>query len=517
MVISEQDVINYDIDNLASKLISPIDAIRSKSSSTGYIESRLNAFYRMIGFPVVNSATEFFSPGFDLELNTSKKATDNKNLIIKNILNNNSIIYDLLEPREYHPKKYSKVFSSSGLDSTFVAIGSANIRSFKDQFSGTPPLEFDKSQKQKMTNRISAIEVIFKLDKDNKPEQYSLYESALSLLTSTHLLKPFIVDPRIQVYPDTNLVSAPFPKDASVIKQFSGGSYKRPYIERVISLRLDTKKPISPSISISKIIEDIKNDNNIMDKTLLKIANNAQSQSINSDLAVFYNHLILLRSIIDSLISAIKDVEFAINKTNFQPIPNSSLGVEGGCSVNKVVNDDNNKEIELNILELYNKISFKNFSSAEDVGLNDNNSSGGFEFSQIDDLVFSSDKVAVSSDDENLKQLISERETIINEGSDALRKIELIMGEFSGLGLIDIVAIQSAFWLIDTDKLLGLIDNYSYERLKKYRPNIGASTGSRNDDVIACLADFEEKLTGVYNFIQLYYDEVLNGKAYESK
>ena len=511
----KKDIENLDISDLYNQLIVPIELIRSQSASEGYLESRCNAFYRMIGFPVVSNSNSFYSSGYDINLNKNQSAIDKKDNVIKEIINDKSLSLKQLDVRERNYKLYSNIFSVGGFNSTALAIGSLFIRSFDKQFGSTEPLEYDKSEIQTVSQRVFELSSMYQ---DIQPEALALLES-LGLQKSIHTLKPFIVDPRIRISPSDNLVAAPFPKDASEIKKFgNASSFPRPYIERVISIRCSNQNTSSISPNLKNIINNIKNDKTIVDSYLLDVANNPQSEMQTSDITIFGSYLKLLRSIINSLVFYIKEILHSRQIINFQPVPDAKLGLEGILKLAPIDDNDieNNKKVEKEILNLFKRINFESRSHLSDDALNNGSSDiGGFVFSGFDDIIFSADKVNQLSSENKLEKLKNNRDAIGNRALESLKFIEYIMGEFSGLGLIDIVAIQSAFWLINKDSLLGLIDDYAYDRMAKSRPNI--KSDGRNNDVIACLSEYEEKLKQVYEIIQLHFDQVWNGKAFNSQ
>src|ERR1019366_5684882 len=90
---NNQDVLDVNFEDLYNSFITPIDLMRSHYNALvlnsqdlntpQYQESRQHAFYRMIGFPVVADANNFYSPGYDPNLNldiasitTNKKISD---------------------------------------------------------------------------------------------------------------------------------------------------------------------------------------------------------------------------------------------------------------------------------------------------------------------------------------------------------------------------------------------------------------------------------------------------------
>ena len=68
---------------------------------------------------------------------------------------------------------------------------------------------------------------------------------------------------------------------------------------------------------------------------------------------------------------------------------------------------------------------------------------------------------------DNYESLISRKKTFDEKASNALRKIEIIMGECSGLGLCDILAIIAALYTMPKDKLIGFLDDDAFDRAKQ--------------------------------------------------
>jgi hypothetical protein len=66
-----------------------------------------------------------------------------------------------------------------------------------------------------------------------------------------------------------------------------------------------------------------------------------------------------------------------------------------------------------------------------------------------------------------LQKAKNERDKLEAEASNALRIVEFISGEVSGLGLVDIIAIYMALWSLDVSVLLDLIDDAAIERLNQ--------------------------------------------------
>lgn len=509
-----QDIFELDLEKFVAKKIVPIDAIRSKTKSQGFIESRLNAFYRKLGLPVVNSDGQYFSPGIDINANSDFQRRSDV-LLVKEMIFNNKELSRIFENREFIFKDYSRIFSSGNFNAKALLLGSMFIRSFKDQFGNTDPLIYDKNQTQYITERGKQLSEFYNSDETQTEDIKNLISS--SKFISNHPLKPFIVDPRISIHPDSNNIAAPFLLDGSQLKYFNNLSYQRPYIETVISFRLNNKNNIQKRTNISQILLNIKNNPFILNKELINLANSPETNLQNSDAFVFNNYLKQLKILINTLIKNINELIDVRKQINFQVIPDTINGLEGPVSLEKLSNGDiNNKEIDNTILELsyllsLNKSASLTGNTEDDQIVNENN----FLFSDPDDdTIASSKSEAIYSIETNYKKLINRRNQIGANGIDSLKNIEYIMGEFSGLGLIDIVAIRAAFWLISYEDLLGLIDEYTYNRLTKYRKNLNASGISRTTDIMAALKGFEDKVKEIYSFIQIYFDQVFNGAEF---
>lgn len=532
----DQDLLRVDIDRLFSSFITPIDTIRShfnalvpnsqELNTPQYQESRLHAYYRMVGFPVVSSSGSFYSPGYDPNLNTDASSLSTYQSIANDVVNDKAFVSQQLNPRERVFKTYRKVFSDGGVVAKSVMLGSMFIRSFEKQFGGTGPLEFDKDQTQTIDDRQDAVgqfygDSVLSLNISNN-------QKVIGLLASTHPLKPFIVDPRIDnsIRPVRNRICAPFLKDKSQTKIFqstngSSENLLRPFLERVITIRFNTQNVATNAGSdiVQSIIDTVSNNGAITDSDLISISSNSLSALHNNELVIFNNYFKIIRSVITRLVFSIRKLEYIRGKINFQPIPDPKLGPESGSPGNTLdtidSTDANNLRIEGDIVFLTQKKYVDELSTALDTGLQGTGDGGDFVFSNLDDSVFSIPKSVQKSYDDSIKKLTKIRTQLGNEGIEALKTIEIIMGEFSGIGLLDIMAIQAALWVMDPGKLLGLIDDRAFARAKKFRKNLtfdGVSRGS----VLDGLQDFEEKLKNIYLLMQDYFDSINDGRAFQA-
>lgn len=100
-------------------------------SSRDKQESRCNAFYRMLGLPVVNGdGTNLYSPGFDPDRNRSKTEID-FNLGVANSLLNK--LGKALDAREMYSIDSTNIFKNRDDNSTIMAMSIMYPRPFERQ------------------------------------------------------------------------------------------------------------------------------------------------------------------------------------------------------------------------------------------------------------------------------------------------------------------------------------------------------------------------------------------------
>lgn len=530
---NDQETFSLDFTQLYNTLISAIDLIRSHYNALSgtsqnlntpqYQESRCHAYFRMIGFPVVAANGTFHSPGYDPNINLQSASIATNATTDSAYVNDNSLTSQT-RAREQVVQDFTNVWANGGLNSQAAALGSIFVRSFKSQFGNTAPLVFDKSQIQTITERVTQVTNYYGPYGFTNPPIGSS-STPVNLLTSRHLLKPFIVDPRIDGYikPIKSRVCAPFLKDKSqtVIFKSSAGAPQtglaRPYIERVITVRFNGNNvtQLPGQITVDQIINQIETDAKVVDQDLIQTTSNTLGKLYNNELNIFNNYYKIIRVIIDQLVSSIRDAQTVRQTINFNPQPGNQgpeTGVDGGGKLAPIdpLNTNNaNTKYEKNIIFLSQKQALNNITF--DTGLQGIPDPSDFVFSNLDDIVFSINKNIEQSYNDNIDKVTDYRNQNGNVGIEALKNIEIIMGEFSGLGLIDMVAIQAALWIMPANSLLGLIDLNAFGRITpQIRPDINLNGASQND-IMTSLSDFETTLKTIYLLIQDYYDSIYDG------
>lgn len=524
---STQDVVAPDINLYYNKVIKDIDMFRSRFNSTttnlsqtistknldavfannevnsmSPQESRCNAFYRMVGFPVVSAdGTRLYSPGHDPDLNRDSVRIE-KNLDIANsILGKLKVIFD---DRELYPKNSTNIFQNQDINASALAISSIYVRPFDKQFKpGIDPLGLD-------------FQVFNVPNRQNVSDNFS--DTVNYSIQSKHILKPFMVDPRIEltVTPALNRICAPFLTDKSKT-QLSRSSYlKRPYIERVIRVRFNNSNVLAPPTNkqeINQYVDDlitfVKTNSEITKPSLVELTGDTLKSLHKSEVLVFGKFLRIIESLLAELARNFTEIDKIRKSINWKPIPNVG-GPESGSVLNKVDKSDllNNKQIEVNISDL----TMSKFLEETDfdLGLSDPDL-GNFSFSNVDDIVFGSLKNISQFYDKQIATLTRRRDETGNKANDLLRRMEIITGEFSGLGLLDIIAIQAALWVISPEALLGLIDDAAIARMQTNSTLKSELTlpGARLDPN-SSLAEFEKKLSEIYVLMNAFYQDEFN-------
>lgn len=325
-------------------------------------------------------------------------------------------------------------------------------------------------------------------------------------------MKPFVVDPRIDltVNPAANRICVPFLLDKSTTQLYRGTYLKRPYIEIVISKRLQkinaSSKPGSKqeiNAFIENLVQFIKSNTEITEAQSVENVYNMMQSLHSSETVKFGRYVQILEALLIELNQSVVELDKIRTKINWKPIPNIK-GPEFGCQLKDVDREDtlNNKEIEQNII----KTERDKFISQTDltVGVNSPN---------LVDYAFSDDDVAMAEIekdykhfDEQIQDLTRIRNGYGNKANELLKKIEIITGEISGFGLLDMYALLAALWTVEESALLGLIDNNARERMSS-NTDIVFDSGNV-DGPGQALQKFEKKVAEMYVLIGSFYETI---------
>lgn len=541
--IDDIENIDTDIIVLASKFIAPIDKIRSKarpatsapgnknnSSITENIkndfrdlqvdtlrplESRAHAFYRMLGLPVVGSDTAFYNPGFDP---SGVKTSEKRQAINTNYSNKFKNLINLVQLREKRAQERKAVFARQDLSSSLYALLLRYPLPFNVLDPNKTALEVDA---QTFTVNDRELET-FIFASDNANFQDQILAAGDKFKTGSKILRPFIVDPRIEntVTPDVNKICVPFLKDKKATKLDSANFLARPGLELIVRQRLTSS---GEDVNFLKDVENIISENKSAGVTATalerqavidtltalsdanKIDNNTRDifTGISSLQVTTINGLIkTIKSIIKRLAQAMLTIDEAKTKINWIPIPSAEDGPGGGplgASLSRVGLKNSSSDLDTIITELnIKKLNAERRAQAlEDLG----------DFASP--FTSNSNLESVTKYSEQLDELVQKRDRIANEAFIAMGHIETIVGEISGLGLIDILAVYTALWSIDMASLINLLDDNSFKRMYNFNPEFRGQTevgarfiqnGQNTVNISTVLNNLENKISNILSF-----------------
>lgn len=534
--------INQDVDEYYSKFMQPIDNFRSISNAPGlstssnnqtsrieatdaeqsvqknltglevnsnrFIESRCHAFYRMIGFPVATT-NGFYNAGHD---SNQAKTSSGRNSIDTALINNNQDLVGLMYLREVSAQNRRDIFAKQDDISTVYSLMIRHTKPFMMMQEGLGPLDFD-IQNKNIDSRKSELNNL-KID----PTKIPAY-----CMTVNHILKPFMVNPQIElaVTPSyKNRVCVPFlatQKDTHVTQNHP--ALKRPVIEFILRQRLqNSNKDTNFYETVKYILNNKTNDtDNTLEEariTLLALTGQDNIHNVTDDIlsnisdftAIQTSTVNMLTKAIKSCLKqldlAIRELDLTNSMINLQPLPDTE-GPEFGGSIRTDFGLKQPSEIDKQIAIMNLSQMNAQFQSQVDT----TKIGGG------NDLFAAAVIADISKNfDEPIQKKQRARDELGTNAMKYLRTIEIVTGEVSGLGLIDILSIYCALWAMDIDDLLGLLDNDALNRLKSNFPeltNISVFNQiSNRPNIVDTLSHFEKILFNILSFADKTFDSL---------
>lgn len=500
---------NQDIINDVAKINQSRSSIQVELTPQ---ESRCHTFYRLIGLPVINKdKTKFYNPGYcppDIQSPTGGSITITKTNKLK-IAENPIINFNKLS--EFRETYYSRYFAntfqkSTSIDASVLALSSYNNRKFSAPLEKTTET-FDtninnQSYNIPITNSKGTSLSEYVDSSGNKPTEIQKKSKRF------HIIKPFIVDPRIEysVIPINRIICVPFLEKTQSIRD--NVELKKPFLEQVCRDRLSIYNEQNVSGEyIQRLNEIIKSVPSIKDEQIIKSINDKKIYG-DSEQSQFIKYLNIIRFMMKELFDAQKTIQAIENDYYWTPIP-SKTGPEGGSSFPKInlspaaselITSKDRAIIDFTVINETSKIS----SDVKEITLE----------TDIGEFVFAdpSEKNAIKKTDstsgfgslveKNLKELESKRNSGLSFGSKALKNIEIIMGEFSGFGLCDIIAIIGSLYIIEKKYLVGLLDDDAFERMK-FEYNF-----TERADIVSSLNALEASVKNYYNLMDKVYEDI---------
>lgn len=497
-------------------------------------ESRCHTFYRVIGLPVVSpeAGGGLYNPGYDLE-NGFDDDVLKKHYQIIQAINKKDGLFALMDEREKNVNAFTKIFSLSNLNNKIANIDASvlllssvtggTVRRFGSSLENSEE-PFDTviaNQSYTVSGEYSNSINSAKLTqyKDSSGQVSSLFANPSNNLLNkrAHLLKPFMVDPRIDltVNPPKGIICAPFVANESKT-YVEGIVLNRPFLELVCRKRFNKDNQQINDKGVAEryqnLVDYVKSTDQAVDQTLLDKITKGVTQTVEAQIFLYNINVIL--AMIDKLHDSIQKINETDSKYHWIPIPDPAgpeinIGTQDvkifsttdpatGLTTGSI--DPLITEAERQIVNLTASIELSNVNSEnKPVDL------GNFAFQGVEPIPDPTVTEGLGTrSQKHLDELLSQREESTTNAAGALRTIEIIMGEFSGLGLCDIIAIYTALWTVDKEVLVNMLDDEAFARMYQdptLRDDAVETRNASNGRTLSgtqVLQKFEDKIKEIY-------------------
>ncbi len=526
-ILDDYQSIDLDINSLVQKFILPIDKFRSHNAPTvsGQVdqsglpstifpqESRTHAFYRILGLPAIAPDGKFFNTGFNplVDAEEERRRTD----VCAGIP---QAVKQLVQMRENTSRKNYEYFRSGGLDAAVFSIALAVPK-------GQRPLTVADTDAFASLSSPPPQVIPIPIRKSVIERRYK--QSDGSAITSfnenvRHILAPFMTDPVIAANIDPKsgsasvMVAVPFLNDT----EYERNKYaKRPGIEFILRLRLRQQnllEQISASnVDLSIFKTDVSTDSQreiaaaLSDIGVDEVdINKSLGKSGRIELLTLDNLVRTYKGLISLYVRNIETIERVYQHIVWCPISRDG-GPERGTEVSTefIIPQRflNNWALERRIQQLEIKASL----ASQQLEIGETADEKPLAFS---DFTISEFQNVADTFKSQLQEAKNERSQWETDASNALRTIEFISGEVSGLGLVDIIAIYAALWAVDITVLLDLIDDAAARRLNDIPELKTAETAARANKQ-GSAADAYDKLSRQIQAILSYGDKLFKSES----
>jgi hypothetical protein len=513
-------------------------------------ESRCHAFYRLIGLPIIPPSGNLYSPGFDASSSFDNSILNQHYQAINNIQTSKPALFSLMDARELNTNGFYAIFSQSNPASTIAninasvlalsSVGGGQVRAFSDAIvNSTDPFDTvvaNQSYSVLNSNTIySALLTAYTDVNGNLASQ--LFSGAAPnytnpsstavipqspLIRRAHIIKPFMVDPRVDitVQPPQSRVCAPFITDSSKSvyagDTTSGIVLVRPFIEYICRSRFSQAADPGTIPAVYTAVQSYISgtpsltDQNLIDQITQGVATTLEDQ-------IFQKNFNIMRAMIDRLADAIEQIQTTESNYHWLPIPDPEQGLEGAIGTQstslQTVNGGQLDPLATTLDRDIGTLTAKAILQAPNVQVATPDV-GGRNANSVQPLPDPNTTVGFGSKTQNsLDSLIKQRAKSTDTAANALRDIEIIMGEFTGLGLCDIIVIYTALWTIDPTVLVNMLDDQAFARmasdpsLQASAVSSRASAGAATMSAQAVLAAFEAQILLMFQVMDRLYTD----------
>lgn len=557
-VINNKGLINQLITALntaTSSSTSTVDPNQYTSQilvDTNPQESRCHTFYRLMGLPVVSITQGLYSPGFDASNSFNNDVLNQHYQIVNDIATNKPALFDLMDARENNINGFYSIFAQSNpasntanINASVLAlssVGGGSVRAFSDPIiNSTDPFDTvvaNQSYSVLNSNTIYSAQLTDYTDINGNTASQLFSGAAPNytnpsntavipqspLVRRAHILKPFMVDPRVDitVQPPQSRVCAPFIANSSQ-SVYAGDTSTgivliRPFIEYVCNVRFSQQAdPGTIPTTLTALQNYIQStpsltDQNLIDQISQGIATTLEDQ-------VFQKYFNIMRSMIDRLSDAIGQIQNTEASYHWLPIPDPVQGLEGAIGTQGILLQTVGGKAQLDPLATTQERDLVTLTAR--IALQNPNvvpatpDLGGYAFASVQPLPDPNTTSGFGSQSQNsLTDLTNLRVKSTGVAADALRDIEIIMGEFTGLGLCDVIAIYASLWVIDPITLVNMIDEQAFNRMITNpainAPAVQARSGAGGASTMSAqtvIANLETQILLMYQVMdRLYVD-----------
>lgn len=519
-------------------------------------ESRCHAFYRIIGFPVITADKKrFYNPGLDIIIGKDIKRTLTLKEKLSIASNVGKEFEKLSQAREIYAQETSKLFSvPTSVEAGVLSLTSGtygkngvNKRKFAESFKSTAPFDYaiDKQSYSSPGDISSTYSLVggnqirladYQDVNADASKEFKPNKDFNILKSHQHIIKPFMVDPRIDFSiwgaeskssaGVSKRIAVPFVPNASYLKTSSTANAERPLLEKIITDRFATPSVQAAGVNAESIISYVKGIKSIQSITIggTSISSIFSGSVFKlSQQEAFAQSISTIRALIFKLVDSMRIVHARQGSYYWLPIPSTS-GPEGGCSIREVPLSKNINTLlitsaDFDIIEKQVGVLLSNLSSSSP-SPTATPDPGSFAFSSYKLTFDSSTSDAngnLSSKSQDTVNTI--RNSALEQAGEALQIIEMIMGEFSGLGLCDIIAIMGALYVMplndhtDTGNLLGFLDNDAIDRAEVVLKQPSGSLRSARSGIVPAMTSLCDTVNAFYQIMDKIFEDFLNDNA----
>jgi hypothetical protein len=510
----------FDLIKFAKEIISEVDNVRSynktvdsntKEAFSVPTESRLNAFFRLIGLPMFVSIKQKDKDKKDASSGKSKGAR---------VLTPG---YDKFERRDRASQRIE------------------NAEEAGDKKTLSKDLQTRENKLKEIETGIGTQEINARMTKSlyiamplqaNIPDDDSMKEGTVGEKDGSRTvfkkLKPLVTSfPKDgSIFPRKNELAKPFLPEQLRGKIDRDTILSKPFIETVMRIRLlqsSGANKTSDNDKTNDFVNAIKND--LGDSLYTEIFGSSVPE-------IFTQPNVLERFIIDKLISstsrlALKWVELERKQQVLMQKNVFTISVKSTSSKSSPFGKRSDVTTDLSLQkesEDGKKLERLKVAIAKDEALlslmpaDDTTNIAGATprkttEKNVSKTALANSFISLINQDlqKNKKQLTSLQNKIKQDtnGVEGLRlELEMMTGEFTGLSVPDIVAVIIGLFLISKKNLLSLVDEevkknmLKDKTLKSAIESAGASTSSSPSDALAALKDLEKRVDDIYSLIK---------------